>query len=86
MTGIPSGRCFPFVFGMNTRLTGWAFHGVEPCCTQTANSAFCDASGAVTPSMPAVRRPALTSATRRTLSRAFERERSISFCRLRTLL
>jgi len=37
------------------------------------------------PSTPAVLRPALTSVTRRTLTRALLRERSISFCRLRTL-
>jgi len=36
------------------------------------------------PSTPAVRRPALTSVTRRTLTSALLRERSISFCRLRT--
>ena len=36
--------------------------------------------------MPAVFRPALTSATRRTLITAFERETSINFCKLRTLL
>jgi hypothetical protein len=33
--------------------------------------------------MPAVLRPALSSVTRRTLTRAFDRDRSISFCRLR---
>ena len=36
------------------------------------------------PSTPAVLRPALTSVTRRTLTRALLRDRSISFCRLRT--
>ena len=36
------------------------------------------------PSTPAVLRPALTSVTRRTLTSALLRERSISFCRLRT--
>src|SRR5258708_817835 len=34
--------------------------------------------------MPAVLRPALSSVTRRTLNNALARERSISFCRLRT--
>ena len=34
--------------------------------------------------MPAVLRPALRSVTRRTLNRALARDRSISFCRLRT--
>ena len=36
--------------------------------------------------MPAVLRPALTSVTRRTLSSVLARDRSISFCRLRTRL
>lgn len=36
-------------------------------------------------SMPAVLRPALSSVTRRTLNSALARDRSISFCRLRTL-
>jgi len=35
--------------------------------------------------MPAVLRPALSSVTRRTLKSALARDRSISFCRLRTL-
>ena len=35
--------------------------------------------------MPAVLRPALTSVTRRTLNSVLARERSISFCRFRTL-
>jgi hypothetical protein len=34
--------------------------------------------------MPAVLRPALSSVTRRTLNNALARERSVSFCRLRT--
>lgn len=29
MTGTPSGRCFPLLLGMNTRLTGLAFQGVD---------------------------------------------------------
>ena len=44
--------------------------------------------GAVTttvPSMPAVLRPAFSSVTRRTLNNAFDLDRSISFCKLRTL-
>jgi hypothetical protein len=69
---------------MNTRLTGRGVHRVARCCTQSASSAFWEASSAVLPSTPAVLRPALISATRRTLSRAFERDRSINFCKLRT--
>jgi hypothetical protein len=37
------------------------------------------------PSTPAVERPALIWVTRRTLSRALPRDRSINFCRLRIL-
>ena len=37
------------------------------------------------PSTPAVRRPALRSVTRRTLTSVFERDRSINFCDRRTL-
>ena len=45
------------------------------------------ASGVSTtsPSTPAVRRPALRSVTRRTLTSVFARERSINFCNRRTL-
>ena len=48
---------------------------------------FCLACGVSTtsPSTPAVKRPALRSVTRRTLKSVFARERSINFCRLRTL-
>src|SRR5207344_1463804 len=64
-------------FGMNTRLTGSAVHDRVGCWTQSASSAFWEASNATLPSTPAVLRPALTSATRRTLSRAFDRERRL---------
>ena len=82
---MPSGRCRPLAFGMNTRLTGLGFHGSARRCNQSANSAFDWGSSAVLPSMPAVLRPALTSVTRRTLNSALARERSINFCKLRTL-
>lgn len=72
--------------GMNTRLTGMAAHDEDPRCTQSASSALWDASSATLPSTPAVLRPALSSVTRRTLKSAFERDRSINFCRLRTRL
>ena len=48
-------------------------------------SAFSWLASTMRPSTPAVLRPALTSVTRRTLTRALLRERSISFCKLRTL-
>ena len=47
-------------------------------------SAFSQLPSTMRPSTPAVLRPALTSVTRRTLTSALLRERSISFCRLRT--
>ena len=48
-------------------------------------SAFSQLASTMRPSTPAVLRPALISVTRRTLTRALLRERSISFCKLRTL-
>ncbi len=69
---------------MNTRLTGWGVHGRARCWTQRANAAFNWGSSTTFPSTPAVARPALISVTRRTLSSVFERDRSISFCKLRT--
>ena len=47
-------------------------------------SAFSQLASTMRPSTPAVLRPALISVTRRTLTRALLRDRSISFCRLRT--
>ena len=47
-------------------------------------AAFSQPASTMRPSTPAVLRPALTSVTRRTLTSALLRERSISFCRLRT--
>ena len=73
-------------FGMYTRLTGRACT-VRPCAApgrpirswpRGVNTTF--------PSTPAVLRPALSSVTRRTLSSVFARDRSINFCKLRTLL
>ena len=48
-------------------------------------SAFSQPASTMRPSTPAVLRPALTSVTRRTLTSALLRDRSIIFCRLRTL-
>ena len=43
-------------------------------------------SRTILPSTPAVKRPALTSVTRRTANSVFARDRSINFCKFRTLL
>ena len=47
-------------------------------------SALASGVSTTSPSTPAVRRPALRSVTRRTLSSVLARDRSINFCRLRT--
>src|SRR5215510_22504 len=86
ITGIPSPRRFPPDFGMNTRLTGQGLHAAAPRWSQAAISAFSQPARTTRPPTPAVLRPALTSVTRRTLTNAFARERSISFCKLRTFL
>src|SRR6516165_2177802 len=86
ITGIPRPRRFPLPFGMNTRLTGRGLHASVSRCSQAAISAFSPPASTTLPSTPAVLRPALSSVTRRTLNRAFAREPSISFCRLRTRL
>jgi len=85
ITGIPSGRRRPLLLGTYTRRTGRGDHAAAPCWTQSASSAFSQLASTTRPSTPAVRQPALISVTRRTLTRALLRERSISFCRLRTL-
>lgn len=86
ITGIPSGRCLPPAFGMNTRRTGIAVQDERRCCTQWASSAFSCGHKAVAPSTPAVLRPVFCSATRRTATRALLRQRSINRCRLWTRL
>src|SRR6516225_2276751 len=70
---------------MNTRLTGLGLHAAASRWSQVVISTFSQPPSTTLPSTPAVLRPAFTSVTRRTLNRAFARERSISFCRLRTL-
>ena len=70
---------------MYTRLSGWALNGSEECCTLSANAILASGVSTTSPSTPAVKRPALRSVTRRTLKNVFARERSINFCRLRTL-
>jgi hypothetical protein len=86
ITGIPSGRCFPLAFGIYTRRTGRAVHGLAWCCTRSARSDRACGVSTTSPSTPAVRRPAFSSVTRRTLTSVFDRDRSISFCKLRTFL
>src|SRR5436305_5688200 len=70
---------------MYTRLTGRATNGSVLRCILATKFALALEVSATSPSMPAVRRPALRSLTRRTLKSAFAREQSINFCRLRTL-
>jgi hypothetical protein len=88
MTGIPSGRRLPLAprFGMYTRLTGRALNSSAACSILSTNLALASGVSTTSPSTPAVMRPALRSVTRRTLTSVFERERNMSFCRLRTLL
>jgi hypothetical protein len=78
------GRCFPFALGTYTRLTGLGVHDRDRFWAQLAHSAFGWEPITTLPSTPAVRRPALSSVTRRTLSSALARERSINLWRLRT--
>src|SRR4051812_24945765 len=70
---------------MYTRLTGRAVNGSVLCCTRSTKRILASGLSTISPSTPAVRRPALRSVTRRTLKSVFERDRSINFCRLRTL-
>ena len=72
-------------FGMYTRLTGAALNGSALCCTLSTNCILASGVSTTSPSTPAVRRPALRSVTRRTLTSVFARERSINFCNRRTL-
>jgi hypothetical protein len=70
---------------MYTRLTGQALNGSLECCTLSASSSLASGVSTTSPSTPAVRRPALRSVTRRTLSSVLERDRSINLCKRRTL-
>ncbi len=83
---MPSGRCRPSAFGMYTRLTGRACQDASDRCARSASSALARGVSATAPSMPAVLRPALRCVTCRTLTSVFDQLRSVSFCRLRTLL
>ena len=63
---------------MNTRLTGNGFHDAQCPGIQQASSALSFDLSTNSPSIPAVERPALICVTRRTLSRAFARDRNIN--------
>lgn len=84
---MPSGRRFSLLpcLGMYTRLTGMALNGSAECCTLWASVSLASGESTTSPSTPAVRRPALRSVTRRTLTSVLERDRSINFCNWRTL-
>lgn len=84
MTGIPSGRCFPLLFGMNTRLTGLARQGFDDLWISVASSPRAAGVRTRSPSMPAVMRPRLCCVTRFTLTSVLLWLRSMSFCKLRT--
>ena len=71
-------------FGIYTRLTGKALNGSACWCALSASLALASGVSTTSPSTPAVKRPALRSVTRRTLSSVFARDRNINFCRLRT--
>src|SRR6266511_4104648 len=81
---MPRGRSFPFAFGIHTRLTGRTSRG-DRWMAATSCALACEVR-ATCPSTPAVKRPALRCVTCRTLTSVLDRERSISFCRLRTRL
>ena len=84
ITGMPSGRRFPLAFGMYTRLTGRGCQEEMVRCTRTATSILRAGVNAISPSTPAVMRPALRWVTWRTLISVFDQDRSIIFCRDRT--
>lgn len=85
ITGIPSGRRFPLAFGTYTRRTGFGFQEEIDRRTSTAVSARAVDDSATCPSTPAVLRPALRCVTCRTLISVLDQERSIIFCRDRTV-
>ena len=70
---------------MYTRRTGIGSQLARLRCTRTAMSARCGDDKATSPSIPAVRRPALRWVTCRTLISVFDHDPSISFCSDRTV-
>ena len=82
--GIPNGRRLRLPgLGMYTRLTGMALNGSVPV-HPVGQLLLASGVSATSPSTPAVRRPALRSVTRRTLTSVFACDRNINFCRRRT--
>lgn len=75
----------PPALGIYTRLTGWALNGSAGCCTLSTSASLASGESTTSPSTPAVRRPALRSVTRRTLTSVLERDQSINLCNRRTL-
>ena len=82
---MPIGRRFPLAFGTYTRRTGAGSQVEIVWCTSTAISALVVEDSATCPSTPGVRRPALRCVTCRTLTSVFDQDRSIIFCKDRTL-
>jgi hypothetical protein len=70
---------------MYTRLTGSALNGSRESCTLKTSSVLAFGVSATSPSTPAVKRPALRSVTRRTLTSVLARDLIINFCNRRTL-
>jgi len=70
---------------MYTRRTGIGSQLARLRCTRTAISARSGDDKATSPSIPAVRRPALRWVTWRTLTSVFDHDPSISFCSDRTV-
>ena len=85
ITGMPSGRCLPFALGTYTRRTGKGSQDDMVRSTSRAIAIRAAESSTTTPSMPAVWRPALRWVTCRTLTSAFDHDRSNSFCRFLAL-
>jgi hypothetical protein len=56
--------------------------GLLPALDSIRQRGFVLPSRTILPSTPAVKRPALSSVTRRTASSVFDRDRSINFCRI----
>jgi hypothetical protein len=82
---MPSGRCFPLALGTYTRRTGKGSQDAIERCACTASAILDGPSSTTTPSTPAVRRPALRWVTCRTLTSVFDHDRSIIFCKDRSL-
>src|SRR5437867_4692302 len=76
ITGMPIGRRCPLALGTYTRLTGRARQGSDWWCIKFTSSVFSSEVETALLSIPAVRRPALTSVTRLTLTSVLAKLRS----------